>query len=157
MITIDLKDRKGITSIDLSIAMIVVLIFTIIMSSISYNVYASSMEAKRTAVAINYAVDIFEHIGALDFEDVIASYDLLDTDSLKDFEYNQVTTNNNIDTITGKIGTYNIEIIIEDLDKNEDSKGDGLIKLITLNINYSISRKNEENLTMQRLKLINEQ
>lgn len=57
------KKENGFTTVDIGIAMMIVVIFVSIMASMLYSVYASQTEAKRTAVALNYAVDIFEEIG----------------------------------------------------------------------------------------------
>ena len=57
-----IKRENGFTSVDAVIAMMIVVIFVTIMSSGMYSVYISQTEAKRTAVALNYAVDIFEKI-----------------------------------------------------------------------------------------------
>ena len=78
---IDLKNKKGFATTDLTIAMLIALILVIIMASFSYNVYLSSIEAKRTAVALNYAIDIFELIGDTSYEDVTASISLLSCSS----------------------------------------------------------------------------
>lgn len=144
----NLKNKKGFTTVDLSIAMIVVIIFAIIMTSISYSVYTSSMEAKRTAVALNYAVDIFERIGLADFSEVAATNELLKIDSLKSFEYKGISSNDGIDTITGSIGTYEINLRIQDY------HGGGKLKIITLTITYPVSRKDTETLELQRIKTI---
>lgn len=143
---LNLKDNKGFTSVDLGIALVVIIIFTIIMTSISYNVYLSQTEAKRTANALNYAVDIFEHIGAIDYEEVEASYDIFDIESLKKFEYNFVGTEKGADVVRGNIGTYQVEL------KIEDYNGKDKIKIISLNITYPVSKNNTEKIEMQRIK-----
>lgn len=145
---IKLKDKRGFTTIDLSIAMIVILIFVVIMTSFSYNIYASSIEAKRTAVALNYAVDILEHIGEVSFNEVSASYELLEIDSLESLTYNSVSSTNNIETISASIGTYDITL------KIEDYQSQGVIKIITVTIEYPVSRKNTESIEIQRIKVI---
>lgn len=66
------------------------------MTSISSSVYSSSMEAKRTAVALNYAVDIFEHIGEVNINEVRASSDLLEISSLQNFVCENTSTVNGI-------------------------------------------------------------
>lgn len=144
---INIKSKKGFTTVDLTIAMIVVLMFVVIMTSISYNVYQTSTEAKRTAVALNYAVDIFEHIGVVDFGEVAASYEILEVESLKALEYTDVSSSGVTDKVSGKIGTYNIDLTIEDY------KGEGVIKIITLKITYPVSKKDTEVIEMQRLKV----
>lgn len=143
---INLRSKKGFTTVDLSIAMIVIMIFVVIMTSISNSVYSSSMEAKRTAVALNYAVDIFEHIGEVDISEVTASRDLLEISSLQNFVYENTTTVNGIDIITGKVGTYEIRLEIEDY------KGDGVVKIVRLKITYPVSKKKTETLELQRIK-----
>lgn len=67
------KKESGFTSVDITIAMLVIIIFVTIISSVSYSVYSAATEARRTAGAVNYAVDIFECIGVLDYEQVDAS------------------------------------------------------------------------------------
>ena len=62
-----IKKERGFTSVDIAIAMTVVIVFASIMTSIFYSVYVSSTEAKRTATALNYTVDIFEKIGSVPF------------------------------------------------------------------------------------------
>lgn len=63
----------GFTTVDISVAMLVIIIFVSITSSVMYNVYLSSTEARRTATALNYAVDIFENIGIMDYSAVTES------------------------------------------------------------------------------------
>lgn len=141
---INLKNNKGFTTVDVGLAMIVLVIFVVIMTSISYNVYLSSIEAKRTAVALNYAVDIFEHIGELDYDEVtVEGNKIFDIESIENFEYGDKTA----ETITGKIGTYNIEL------KIEDYNGEDVIKIITLKITYPISKNNTEKIEIQRIKV----
>ena len=144
-----LKNVKGFTAIVLSIAMILALIFVTIMTSMSYNSYTSSIEAKRTAVAVNYAVDIFEHIGELNFNEVTASDSLFNIEAISDFETTSITLNENgVDYVRGEIGTYEIELGIQDYNNA------GKIKIISLTITYPVSRKNTEKVEFQRLKTI---
>lgn len=143
------KNENGFTAVDLGLAMAVIIIFAVIITSISYNVYASSVEAKRTAVALNYAVDIFEHIGALDYDDVTAnSGEIFDIEALKGYIQESTTNNSGTEIIIGKIGTYNIEL------KIEDYNGEDVIKIITLKITYLVSREHTEKVELQRIKTI---
>ena len=66
----NIKKENGFTSVDAVIAMMIVVIFVTIMSSVMYSVYIEQTEAKRTAVALNYAVDIFEKIGEMNYSEV---------------------------------------------------------------------------------------
>lgn len=68
-----IKKESGFTSVDITIAMLVIIIFVTVLSSVSYSVYSASTEARRTAGALNYAVDIFECIGSTPYEQVDAN------------------------------------------------------------------------------------
>ncbi len=142
---IDLKSKKAFTTLDVTIALMIILLFTSLIASYSYTVYLSSAEAKRTATALNYAVDIFEHIGAESFSNVRPTENLLMIDTIPELEVLDVTS----DTINAKIGTYNISL------KFENYQDGTKIKIITLNINYKVSRKEEETLEFKRLKVVN--
>lgn len=141
---INLKKEKGFTTIDISVAMLITVVFVAIMSSMLYSVYMSSTEAKRTAVALNYAVDIFERIGAV-------SYTELDEVSiLKSLQTTNVTGVQSAGGDNGtnaKIGTYDINL------KFTDEHGDNKMKLITLTIKYPISAKKDETIQLQRIKV----
>ena len=142
--TINLKNNKGITTVDAAIALVIIVIFATAMTSLFYNVYLSTTEAKRTAVALNYAVDIFENIGIKDFSSLTPTSALSDITEIQSVSGNDTATG----TATGKIGTYSITLNInnyEDTDK---------IKIIKLKIEYPVSRKDKEKIELQRLKVI---
>lgn len=143
---INLKNKRGFTTIDLSIALIVVILFVSVMTSISYNVYLSSTEAKRTAVALNYGVELFEHIGAMDFEDIVPSYELVETENLGTMKDIVINAN----SVEGNKGTYKIRVSIQDY------KNGNKIKIISLKIEYPISRKKSESIELERIKVVEE-
>lgn len=140
----NLKKQRGFTTIDITVAMIVIIIFVSIVASISYSIYSSSTEATRTANALNYAVDIFECIGQLDFDNVTAN-----RIQSRLPEINMTIGTKSGDTTTGTLGKgkgYEYTLTIE------DPKGDGYVKLITLEIKYKVSAKNTQSMTLQRVK-----
>lgn len=130
---VNLKNEKGFTSVDLGIAMMIVVIFVTIMSSLIYSVYITSTEAKRTATALNYAVAIFENIGALSYSEVYGENVLSTTEGV-----NVTSVESSSNVTTGKIGGYDINL------KITDPYGDNKVKLITLTITYPVSAKNSE-------------
>ncbi len=139
--TINLKNNKGITTIDAAIALVIIVIFATAMTSLFYNVYLSTTGAKRTAVALNYAVDIFENIGIKKFSDVTPTSALSDITGIQDVSGSDTNA-------TAKIGTYDITL---DINNYEDTDK---IKVITLKIEYPVSRKDKEKIELQRLKVI---
>ena len=142
-----LKKDKGFTTIDLTIALIIIVVFTVLISSVSYNTYLASIEAKRTATAINYAVEIFEHIGEIRYDETYATYDIFDIEGIPEFEQDTITQDeNNNDIVKGSIGTYDIELKIEDYNDAD------LVKILTLTITFPVSRKDTEKVELQRIK-----
>ncbi len=137
-----LEKESGFTSVDITIAMLVIIIFVTILSSVSYSVYSASTEARRTAGAVNYAVDIFECIGRLEYDQVDANNIAKE---LKDL--NMTVESNNSQGSTGKIAkSYDYEMQIQDY------FGDDTIKVITLKITYKISAKKTESIELTRMK-----
>lgn len=148
-----LKNLKGFTTVDLTIAMIIIVIFATIITSILYNAYLSTIEAKRTAVALNYAVDIFEHIGELSYSSVKASEDstVFDNDDTFLLNITNRSYDSNTNKLTGKIDTYDISLQITNYEGQ--APGEDFIKIITLTVEYNISKNTREKVEMQRLKV----
>ena len=100
----------------------------------------------ETAVALNYGVELFEHIGAMDFEDVVPSYELVETENLGTMKDIVINAN----SVEGNKGTYKIRVSIQDY------KNGNKIKIISLKIEYPISRKKSESIELERIKVVEE-
>lgn len=141
------KKENGFTTVDVGLAMLVIILFVSIMTSILYSVYISSTEARRRAVALNYAVDIFEAIGNKPFDQVNAIKVITDLENVN-IKLNGASTN---EVAIGKIGTgngaYNVTLTVDD-----SKYVDKTIKIITLKIEFRISKNNLQTIEMQRLK-----
>lgn len=138
-----IKKDDGFTTVDIGIAMMIVIVFVSIMTSMLYSVYSSSTEAKRTAVALNYAVDIFEEIGKEAYSNVSEDSILR---SIKEVNIGTIVSQGEGNGTNAKIGTYDINL------KIVDPYGDNKLKLVTLTITYPVSAKNTEKIELQRLK-----
>lgn len=68
-----LKSNKGFALADTIIAIFVLVIFSTLVISISYNIYISSNFVKRNGQATNYIVEVFEYAKTLNFDDVNAT------------------------------------------------------------------------------------
>ena len=149
--------ERGFTTVDLSIAMIVVAMFVTIMGSVFYNVYLSSTEAKRTATALNYGVDIFERIGdkSLNFGTITPEVVLENlSEELGITEITQSETGSQ-KVATGKIGTkgaYDIKLTMKDAVKSGETT---IIKQFKLTIKYDVAAKKEpETIELERIRPI---
>ena len=150
---INFKEKKGFTTVDLTLAMLVLILFATILASYMYSVYLSSMEARRTATALNYAVDIFEHIGEISFNSVNAEgFTILAIDSIKGLNVTKRDLTKS--EVEAEVGTYVIRL------KIRNYKDGSRIKIITLEILYPVSRKQMESgkdayekIVLERLKV----
>lgn len=66
----NLKQNKGIGLGDAIVAVTILMIFTGIIVSISYNIYIQSNFIKRNEKATNYIVEMFEYAQGIIFDDI---------------------------------------------------------------------------------------
>lgn len=67
---INIKSNKGFTIADLAIALIVFVIFTGIIGTLFYSSFKINSQARISAVATNYAIEILEDIDKISYDDV---------------------------------------------------------------------------------------
>lgn len=129
----NIKQNKGIGLSDAIIAVIILMIFTGIIISVSYNIYIQSHFIKRNEQATNYIVEIFEYAQGIIFEDIDSTnlvnyisdkYDIVKTVSGK---YNE-----GIEVVTG------YTIFVEVQDKYPD-----YIKQVDITVVYKLGGKNK--------------
>lgn len=141
------KKEKGFLTVDLGVAMMVVIIFVTIMTSYVYSLYVASTEAKKTAIALNYAVDIFEYAGILPYANVTADKLLSGMTFIS-----EVNAGSSEGEASAKIGTgtgaYEVQVRVS------PQYSDEKIKLISLTIYYKTSNKNTQRIELRRLKTI---
>ncbi len=66
----NLRQNKGIGLADAIIAVVILMVFTGIIVSISYNIYIGSNFIKRNEQATNYIVELFEYAQGLVYENL---------------------------------------------------------------------------------------
>lgn len=66
----NLKQSNGVGLADALIAVVILMVFTGVIISVSYNIYLQSNFIKRNEQATNYIIEIFEYAQGLVFEDV---------------------------------------------------------------------------------------
>ena len=67
---INLKGNNGIAGTDSLIAVLIIILFSGLIATFSYNIYISNSAIKRMSKAQGYIVDVFEHIENIDYDDV---------------------------------------------------------------------------------------
>ena len=130
-----LKRKDGITGIDISVSILIITLFTGVISGLLYNIYLTSMNVTRTAIASNIAIDLLEYAQELDYEDV-------GSDLVIRYEQNigQVPNGYTCTSTVTKHSTL--------LNEKED-----IIKIIEVNIEYSVG-KMQEQLILKTLKVL---
>lgn len=103
-----IKNQKGFTIAELSIAILIMIIFVGMISTIFMNIYVSFTESKRYSAAMMYATQMAEKIDKLSFEEVTEE-NLLDTANEKGYEIQtlvETNTENTIKTVHITINYY---------------------------------------------------
>ena len=141
-----LKDSKGFTGVDLTIAIFIIMLFVSVFVAIFYNLYISSSTTKRNEVALGYAVDVFEQIEKMEYSDVTEENIVTYINTLTD---NKVSGKRIDDNDTVLDTPYRIEIKVDRENRTLD-----VLKAITLNVKYNIGRNKENTITLNRIKTL---
>ena len=68
-----LKSEKGLTGIDIVLAIIIVMLFTSIILSLMYNIKQQNLKQIYAMASNIYITETLENIGIADYEDVVAT------------------------------------------------------------------------------------
>lgn len=134
-----IKSQKGFAATDALIAILIVSLFTGLIATLSYNVYATSVMAKRNVEADSYIIDFFEHVDLISFNNVtnanLTGYINSDLDDEK-----ISATNGNINSLTTP---YKVKIQVQDYHDYdpEANATTGLVKIVTFTIKYSVGKR----------------
>lgn len=70
----NIKSEKGITGVDISVAIIIILLFVSLTSTLVYNYAKNSKEVQRKSVATDMIIDILEYAKASNYDDLTVAY-----------------------------------------------------------------------------------
>ena len=124
-----MKSERGITTIDITVAIILITLFVAIIAILMYQINANSASTKRNSEATSYAIAEIEKLKAQDFNT------LVDTDETTN-QFENIT-----DETTNQATGYSKRITITDyanLPENIDDETivPGLVKQVTVEIAY---------------------
>lgn len=129
----NIKSEKGFTMEDLAIAIIVIMVFVGIITTMMYTTYKLNIETDLTSQMASYAVQILEDIDKISYEEVTT--DLAKT-------YNEKFSIPK---------SFHIDIQVSNYGEGEPNVQD-IIKIVDLKISYTL-QGNEEQFTVTRLKI----
>lgn len=142
------KQNKGFAASDALIAIVIIAIFTGIISTIAYNIYLSNASLKRISSANNYIIDVFEYVDKMYYEDV--NEENLTKYINEKYKNEELQAVNNEETevqapfkIVIKVQNYN------EMAGNEDKLD--LVKEITATVKYKLGNR-EQIITMKKSK-----
>ena len=134
----NLKNDKGIVVADALIAILIMTIFLGLMITLTYNIYLTANFTKRNSTAVNYGINIMEHIERTDYNNVTE-------DKLIDYIE---TLGNNVSAGTdGNTLTTPYKVVLDVQNYNETLGNEGkqdVIKKITVTIKYNLGDSEKE-------------
>jgi len=128
-----IRENRAATMTDVVIGMLILIIFTGILTTSFFRIYINNMEVRMNALAVNYSIKILEDIDKMMYEEV--TNDLNNT--LKD----SYDIKNN----------YIVNLEVENYNKNDETKQD-IIKIVKVTVKYKVGNKEEE-YTVKKLKI----
>lgn len=120
-----MKSEKGYTGIDIAISVVVLFIFISLIATLSYSINSSSKEIELKSKATEIAVDEIETIKNKSWESIM-------TDNISTQEPVELEEEG-----------YYKEIIVQDYKEINDNAMEGLVKKITVRIQYKFKNKQE--------------
>ena len=135
-----LKNEKGVTGVDITIAIILITIFVAIIATLFFNIRKTSSDIERRTQATAYAVSIIEQIKANGFDALPTVSD--GTNIITGYE-DKYIQDNGVDT------PYYQTIRVEDYSEIVESTGEeeiqsDVVKKITVTIAYKSGNENQE-------------
>jgi len=152
-----LREQKGFAVSDSLIAILIIILFSALIGTISYNIYLSNSSLKRMSKATGYIVDVFEYIEESNYENVTKEnlisyfnkkyyYEADEVTPKADAEVKIQEDGENIDTL------FKAEITVVKYNETEgNTEKLDLVQEITMTVKYRLGNKNQE-ITMTRNK-----
>lgn len=147
----NLKKNNGFTQADIVISIVILMLFTTLVSALFYNSYISSIKSKRHSEATTYLSKIFESTELISYNnlenEIIDVINKIDSDKLSGTIVENGNAQANLST------PYKAEVEIMNYNQMEgNTDKEDLVKQITVTIKYNSRKDKEETITAKRLK-----
>lgn len=134
------KKNNGFVGLDMTIAVLAIIIFSALIISLMYNNALENAKIKKETLGAIYLTETLENVGIVNYND-------LTQDNIN---------NGVINIVPSEIEKYNykmnIEIITDNLSLSDTQKQEGIIKKVKATIFYTIGNKNYQ-YSMERTKI----
>lgn len=138
-----IKDEKGFTGIDITVAVIIIMLFMTLIGTIFYNITASHRQLERKTEATYIAIDVMEKLKAQNYDDLIVSE--YNSNKITDEEYEKNKTAKILKDAIEE--GYSLKVTIKNYNTPEEN-GYDLVKIITVKVEYKVG-KNTENVELK--------
>ena len=140
-----LRSNKGFTGIDISVAVIIMLIFVVLITTLFYSFSVSSKNVERRSEANYLSIQIIEAIKTLDYGDIpIVSLAKVTKDGITDIEETQETEAlrnkilNDVGIKEGYTATVQIQTYKDYINSAEELED--VIKIVTVQVEYTVEK-----------------
>lgn len=158
--TIKLKSERGVTGVDITVAVIIIILFVSVITGLLYNIYAGSIANERNVEAHSYLISLFQKIDTIAYEQVIEDSKVESPDIFIQklelaFSGENVTVKRGMNNTYP--GGYLIEVSVTNYNE-QDGKTDkqDWIKIIEAKVTYRMGN-NTKTATSRRLKIREQQ
>ena len=131
-----LRDNKGITGVDISVALVIVVLFVGIIATLTYNFSVSSQEINRKSEAINIAIQKVEELKTIPYDEILP----VENTEYRD-KNGQTVNNNGAYEIKTHVTRYNDS---EYLPEEKRGKISDVIKIVKVTVSYRVQSKEQK-------------
>lgn len=128
-----IKSDKGATITDVVTGVLILALFTGILTTSFYNIYKHNVLIKYNSQAVDYTIKILEHTDRIKYEEV--------TNDLNNIIKEKFNIKDN----------FNAKVEVENYNKEDEQKED-IIKIVKVTVNYKAAGE-EHNYSVQKLKI----
>lgn len=128
-----IKENKAAIMSDVVVAMLIVILFTGIITTSFYKIYENNIYIRMNAIAVNYTIKVLEDIEKMTYEEVT---DDLNTTLAQTYDIQD---------------NYEVTVNVKKYNENDETKKD-LIKYVTVNVKYKVVNETK-NYTVKTLKI----
>lgn len=132
----NLRNNKGVTGVDLSVSIVIIVLFVGLIASLVYNFGVASKGVNRTSIATNIAISKIEQLKSEDYEDLQGK-----TTEYKD--ENGVTQENAPYKVTTEIIKYSESDYVKNLSEIQKEELQDVIKIVKVIVEYKVGNRNE--------------
>ena len=125
----NLRNNKGITGVDISIALVIIVLFAGIVSTLSYNYVVASRNTNRKAIATNIAITRIEELKQTPYDDLIE----MDENNPEATKY----ADTNGELLTSGSGPYEVVTTIEKYRNSNIENIQDVIKIVKVTVKYN--------------------